>query len=123
MGGARHTKLQELEIIMEELTSKQRAQLRGLANSIDTILIVGKDGIGDNLVKQANDALEARELIKGKVLENSLMSAREAAEALAPLTRSEVVQVIGTKFVLYRPSHKKDKKDKIVLVEGKKKRP
>ena len=84
---------------MEELTSKQRAQLRGLANSIDTILIVGKDGIGDNLVKQANDALEARELIKGKVLENSLMSAREAAEALAPLTRSEVVQVIGTKFV------------------------
>ena len=80
-----------------ELSSKQRAQLRGLANSIDTILIVG-------------------------VLENSLMSAREAAEALAPLTRSEVVQVIGTKFVLYRPSHRKDKKDKIVLVEDKKKR-
>ena len=57
-----------------ELTSKQRAQLRGLANNIDTILIVGKDGIGDNLVKQANDALEARELIKGRVLENSLLS-------------------------------------------------
>ena len=102
-----------------ELTSKQRAQLRSLANGIDTILIVGKDGIGDNLIKQADDALEARELIKGKVLENSLMSAREAAEALAPVTRSEVVQVIGTKFVLYRPSHKKDKKDKIVLVESK----
>ena len=65
------------------LTSKQRAQLRGLANGIDTILIVGKEGIGDNLVKQANDALEARELIKGRVLENALMSAREAAEALA----------------------------------------
>ena len=64
--------------------------------------------------------LEARELIKGRVLENALMSAREAAEALAPLTRSEVVQVIGTKFVLYRQSHRKDKKDKIVLVEGKK---
>ena len=90
------------------------------ANGIDTILIVGKEGIGDNLVKQANDALEARELIKGRVLENALMSAREAAEALAPLTRSEVVQVIGTKFVLYRQSHRKDKKDKIVLVEGKK---
>ena len=58
---------------MEELTSKQRAQLRGLANSIDTILHVGKDGIGDNLVKQADDALEARELIKGKVLELSLI--------------------------------------------------
>lgn len=104
-----------------ELTSKQRAQLRGLANTIDTILIVGKEGIGDNLVKQANDALEARELIKGKVLENSLLSPREAAEQLAPLTRSEVVQVIGTKFVLYRPSHNKEKKDKIVLVGGKKK--
>ena len=64
---------------MEDLTSKQRAQLRGLANSIDTILHVGKDGIGDNLVKQADDALEARELIKGKVLENSLLSSREAA--------------------------------------------
>ena len=106
---------------MEDLTSKQRAQLRGLANGIDTILHVGKDGMGDNLVKQADDALEARELIKGRVLENALLSAREAAQALAPLTRSEVVQVIGTKFVLYRPSHKKDKKDRIVLVPGKKK--
>ena len=103
------------------LTSKQRAQLRGLANNIDTILIVGKDGIGDNLVQQANEALEARELIKGRVLETSLMSAREAAEALAPRTRSEVVQVIGTKFVLYRPSHKKDLKNNIVLVADKKK--
>ena len=105
-----------------ELTSKQRAQLRGLANSIDTILIIGKDGIGENLLKQANDALEARELIKGKVLENSLMTAREAADALAPLTRSEVVQVIGTKFVLYRQSHRKDKADRIVLVKDTKKR-
>ena len=105
-----------------ELTSKQRAQLRGLANSIDTILIVGKDGIGDNLVVQANEALEAREQIKGRVLENSMMSAREAAEALAPLTRSEVVQVIGTKFILYRQSHKPDKKDKIVLVADRKKK-
>ena len=103
-----------------ELTSKQRAQLRGLANTIDTILIVGKEGIGDNLVKQANDALEARELIKGRVLESAMLTPREAAQALAPLTRSEVVQVIGTKFVLYRPSHNKDKKDKIVLVPGKK---
>ena len=105
-----------------ELTSKQRAQLRGLANGIDTILIVGKEGIGDNLVKQADDALEARELIKGRVLDNSLLSPREAAEELAPRTRSEVVQVIGTKFVLYRPSHKRDKKDKIVLVSGRKKK-
>ena len=55
-----------------ELTSKQRAQLRGLANTIDTIVQVGKDGIGENLVKQAGDALEARELIKGRVLENNI---------------------------------------------------
>lgn len=103
-----------------ELTSKQRAQLRGLANSIDTILIIGKDGIGDNLLRQANDALEARELIKGRVLEASMLTAREAAEALAPLTRSEVVQVIGTKFVLYRPSHNKNKTNKIVLVSDRK---
>ena len=105
------------------LTSKQRAFLRSKANTEEPILHVGKGGLSDTLLRQAEDALTARELIKGKVLENSLMSAREAAEALAPLTRSEVVQVIGTKFVLYRPSHKKDKKDKIVLVEGKKKRP
>lgn len=98
-----------------DLTSKQRAQLRGLANGIDTILHIGKEGIGDNLIAQANDALEARELIKGRVLENSLLSAREGAEALAKATRAEVVQVIGTKFVLYRPSHNKEKKDKIIL--------
>lgn len=103
-----------------ELTSKQRAQLRSLANSIDTILHVGKDGIGDNLVKQAEDALEARELIKGRALENSLLSAREAAEELARATRSEVVQVIGTKFVLYRESHSKSKEQRIQLVKEKK---
>lgn len=104
-----------------DLTSKQRAQLRGLANGIDTIIHIGKDGIGDNLVAQTNDALEARELIKGKVLENSLMTAREGAEALAKATRAEVVQVIGTKFVLYRPSHNKEKKDKIILCKPAKK--
>ena len=100
-----------------ELTSKQRAQLRGLAANMETILIVGKEGIGDNLIKQADDALEARELIKGRVLENSLLTAREAAEALAPVTRSEVVQVIGSKVVLYRQQPKKDKR-KIQLVKA-----
>ncbi len=103
-----------------DLTSKQRAQLRGLANGIDTILQIGKDGLGDNLVKQANDALEARELIKCRVLENAMLTPREAAEDLAKRSRSEVVQVIGTKFVLYRQSHKKEKKDQIVLVKDKK---
>ena len=72
-----------------ELTSKQRAQLRGLANSIDTILHIGKDGIGDNLIKQADDALEARELVKGKVLDNNIdYDAKTAAEELAKATRS-----------------------------------
>ena len=105
-----------------ELTSKQRAQLRGLANSIDTIVHVGKDGIGENLVKQADDALEARELIKGRVLENNLeYDARLAAEELAKATRSEVVQVIGTKFVLYRESHSKPKEKRIQLVNPSKK--
>ena len=105
-----------------ELTSKQRAQLRGLANSIDTIIHIGKDGIGENLIQQANDALEARELIKCKVLENSMLTAREACDELSKATRSEQVQVIGTKFVLYRQSHKKDKTDRIVLVKDNKKR-
>ena len=100
-----------------ELTSKQRAQLRALANGIDPIVIVGKDGLGDNLIAQLNDALEARELVKGRVLETSPLTAREACEQLSKLTRSEPVQVIGSKFVLYRQSHRKDKTDNIVLVK------
>ena len=96
-----------------DLTSKQRSQLRGLANGIDTIVHIGKDGIGDNLTRQANDALEARELIKCKVLENCELSSREAAEALARATRSEVVE---------DPTHNKEKKDRIILVSDKKKR-
>jgi len=101
-----------------ELTSKQRAQLRGLANSLETILQIGKDGIGENLIKQANDALEARELIKGRVLDNNLeYDARRAAEELAAATRSQVVQVIGTKFVLYRESRSKPKEKRIQLAK------
>lgn len=103
-----------------ELTSKQRAYLRGLANTLEPIVIIGKDGIGENLVKQANDALEARELVKCRVLENSMLTAREACDALSVLTRSEQVQVIGTRFVLYRPTHRKDKKDRILLPKAKK---
>lgn len=104
-----------------ELTSKQRAQLRGMANKLDTIIHIGKEGIGENLIQQTNQALEARELIKCRVLENAMLTAKEACQALAKATRSEPVQVIGTKFVLYRQSHKKDKKDKIVLVKDRKK--
>ena len=103
-----------------ELTSKQRAQLRGMAANIDTILYVSKDSIEDNLVKQADDALEARELIKGKVLDNNIdYDARLAAEELAKRTRSEVVQVIGSKFVLYRETHSRPREKRIALVRDK----
>ena len=105
-----------------ELTSKQRAQLRGLANGLEPIVHIGKDGIGDNLVKQADDALEARELIKCKVLDNSLLTAREACDELSRRTRSQQVQVIGTKFVLYRESHSKDREKRIQLVREKRAR-
>ena len=99
-----------------ELTSKQRAQLRGIANGIDTIVHIGNDGITENLAKQADSALEAWEIIKCRVQENSLLTAREACEELGRLTRSEPVQVIGTRFVLYRQQHDK-KKRKIQLVK------
>ena len=88
------------------LTSKQRAKLRGISSKEDTILQVGKNGIGDTLIKQVADALLAREIIKMRVLENALMDPREAAEELAEATESEVVQVIGTKFVLYKRNQK-----------------
>ncbi len=100
-----------------DLTSKQRAQLRSMAHDLDTIVHIGKDGISPNLTKQAEDALEARELIKGKVLENSPLSPREGAEDLAQATRSQVVQVIGSKFVLYRETHSKPRDKRIKLVK------
>ena len=106
-----------------DLTSKQRAQLRGLANTFDTIVQVGKDGITENVIAQVNEALEARELIKGRVLDNNIeYDARLAAEELAKATRSEVVQVIGSKFVLYRETHSKPKEKRIELVKPAKKK-
>lgn len=100
------------------LTSKQRAQLKGLAMNIDTIVQIGKGGISDNTVTEVNNALRARELIKGRVLENSLLTAREAAEALSEACGAEVVQTIGSKFVLYK---RNSKEPKIALVKEKKK--
>lgn len=95
------------------LTSKHRAYLRSLASEYETIVMVGKNGMSPEIIKQTDDALTARELIKGKVLtETSPISPREAAEELAEKTASEVVQVIGSKFVLYR---KNQKDPKIVL--------
>ena len=84
------------------ITSKQRAQLRGLAASLDTVLTVGKGGITENVITSANDALRAHELIKGKVLENSMLTAREACDMLCEACRADAVQVIGTKFVLFK---------------------
>ncbi len=89
------------------LTSKQRAALRSLANPLDSILQVGKSGLNDNLAKQLDDALKARELIKGTVLETSPLTAREAAIELAQAANAEVVQVIGRRFVLYRRNEEK----------------
>ena len=86
------------------LTSKQRAYLRGLANNLETILIVGKGEITDNIIMQADTALTARELIKGKRLETSSYSSSECADLLAERCGADVVQVIGSKFVLYRPN-------------------
>jgi RNA-binding protein len=88
------------------LTSKQRSYLRSLANTMDPIFQVGKGGIGDNLIKQFNDALEARELVKVTVLRNADAGAREISEEIAEQTGAEVVQVIGSKFVLYKESKK-----------------
>ncbi|MBO7740705.1 MAG: YhbY family RNA-binding protein [Clostridia bacterium] len=93
------------------MTSKQRAYLKKLATNIDTIFQVGKGDISENMVIQISNALEARELIKLRVLDNSLYSAREAAEEIAARTNSEVVIVIGTRFVLYRVSEKHHKID------------
>ena len=87
------------------LNSRQRAQLRAMANDMETILQVGKGGINENTVKQVDDALEARELIKLRVLETSPVTSREAADAIAKATDSDVVQVIGYRFVLYKESN------------------
>lgn len=89
------------------LTSKQRADLRAQANGLDTTLIVGKDGITENIIGEADRQLTARELIKGKVLENAMLSPREACDAICEATGADGVAVVGTKFVLYRFSEKK----------------
>ena len=100
------------------ITSKQRSQLRGLAAGEDTIIQIGKGGITDAVIASVNDALKARELIKGRVLENSMLTAREACDALSEACKAEQVQVIGTKFVLYK---RNEKEPKIVLVKDRKK--
>ena len=94
---------------MITLTSKQRATLRSLAANEPAIMQIGKDGITENLKKTVADALEARELVKLSVLENSSAEVKEAAEALAAATDATVVCTIGRKLVLYRESEKNKK--------------
>ena len=93
------------------LTSKQRAVLKGIAAKEDTILQVGKNGIIDTLVIQVSDALKAREIIKMKVQDGAMLSPAEAANELAEKTKSEVVQVIGNKFVLFKRNPQNPKID------------
>ncbi len=88
------------------LTSKERAELRAQANSIDTTLMVGKDGVTENVVAEADKLLTARELVKGKVLESALMSAREVSDAICEATGADGISCVGSKFVIYRFSEK-----------------
>ena len=88
------------------LTSKQRAELRAQANSLDTTLIVGKGGVTEAVIGEADNQLTARELVKGKVLEGAMMTPREVSDTVCEATGAEGVAVIGTKFVIYRFSEK-----------------
>lgn len=97
------------------LTSKQRAHLRSIAQSYNTIFFVGKQGIGEELIKQLDDVLNVRELIKVGVQENCEFTEREAADQIAEQLRADVVQVIGRKFVLWRRS--RDPKKRVIELE------
>ena len=88
------------------LTSKERADLRSQANTLDTTLMVGKDGVTESVIAEADNQLTARELIKGKVLESAFMTPREVSDAICEATGADGVSVIGTKFVIYRFSEK-----------------
>lgn len=101
------------------LTSKERSFLRSLANKLDPIFQVGKEGVHEENAKEISDALEARELIKISVLKNSSVDAREACDAICAAIEAEPVQVIGSKFVIYRKSKEKSK---IELPKTRKKR-
>ena len=88
------------------LTSKERADLRAMATDIDTTLMVGKNGVTETVIAEAENLLTARELVKGKVLEGAMMTPREVCDELCKATGAEGVAVIGTKFVIYRFSEK-----------------
>ena len=86
------------------MTGKQRAALRKMANGLDTILYIGKEGVTDSVVQETYDALEARELIKGCVQQGAPLDAKTALTILCEKTGAEPIQFIGRRFVMYRPS-------------------
>ena len=88
------------------LTSKQRAEFRAQANALETTLMVGKDGVTESVIAEAENLLTARELIKGKVLESALMTAREVSDAICEATGADGISCVGNKFVIYRFSEK-----------------
>ena len=96
------------------MTGKQRASLRKMANSLETIIYIGKEGVTDRVVKEVYDALEARELIKGCVQQGAPLDAKEALTALCEKTGAEPVQFIGRRFVMYRPSRENPR----ILIES-----
>ena len=102
------------------MTSKERAKLKSIASNMETIFQIGKNPIGDTLIKQVRDALKAREMIKLRVLESSELTPREAAEAIAEAVNCEVVQVIGSRIVLFKRRDKSDKKSSYLDDERKK---
>jgi len=100
------------------LTSKQRAKLKSIGVNTDTLYQMGKNDIDENYIIQINAALDAKELIKIKVLENAMYTANEIAEELAERTDSEVVQVIGSKVILYRKSRKPEKRELSKIIDN-----
>lgn len=89
------------------LNSKQRAYLRGLSNKIDSIFQIGKGGASPELIEAIDEALEARELIKCNVLNNCMEDIKYVASAISERTKSDIVQIIGKKIVIYRQSKEK----------------
>jgi len=94
------------------MTSKERAVLRSQANTLETTLMIGKGGVTENVIAEAERLLDARELVKGKVLETAMMDPREVSDLICQQTGADGIQVVGTKFVIYRKSEKLEQERK-----------
>ena len=105
------------------MTSKERAEFRAQANTLETTLMVGKGGVTENVIAEAERLLEARELVKGKVLETAMMDPREVSDILCEATGADGIQIVGTKFVIYRKSEKLEAERKAKAKAAKKVNP